>query len=610
MDFMIGCNYWASHAGTEMWVKWDEETVEKDFSELKKYGVEYLRVFPIWRDFQPVKPCYACAMSLYEYRMEDDTLPTNPYYLDEEMMARFVKLCALAEKYELKLIVGILTGWMSGRQFVPSLLYGRNLFTDPIATTFTLKFVSGFVKMLKDQPAIIAWDLGNECNCLSDAPSREVAYTWTAMVRNAIKAEDHTRRVISGMHGIRPTGAWTIADQGELTDVLTTHPYPYWVAHARKDKTISFRTLMHAPAESEMYSALSKKPVLVEEIGTMGPQVCSEENAGVFMRCQLFSAWANGQEGLLWWCAFDQNTFTVPPYAWTMVERYLGLFENGYVAKPALVEMRRVSKRIKGLPKLPQKQVDAVCILSKDINHWGVAYMTYALAKQAGLTITFADGNDELPDAKCYLLPSVAGIDVLEKTKYDALKRKVENGATLYVSMDNGIMTEFEALFGARVVDSCARDVTSVVTVGKKQLALKGKTKRILQPTFAKVLLSDENGEPVLLKNSYGKGKVYYLNAPLEASLIDVDDAFDLGYYRLYDCFAEAVKKEKPLVCENDKLGVTYHEDEGGRYAVIINYSDEIQPTKIRLQGVEVCEVLYGSKEKLAPGEACVLKIQ
>ena len=90
---------------------------------------------------------------------------------------------------------------------------------------------------------------------------------------------------------------WTIADQGELTDVLTTHPYPYWVEHARKDKTISFRTFMHAQAESEMYSALSKKPVIVEEVGTMGPQVCSEEMAGVFMRGQLFSAWANGQEG-------------------------------------------------------------------------------------------------------------------------------------------------------------------------------------------------------------------------------------------------------------------------------------------------------------------------
>ncbi len=610
MDFMIGCNYWASHAGTEMWANWDEKTVKKDFAELKKYGVEYLRVFPIWRDFQPVKPCYAHTMSLYEYRMEDDSFPKNPYYLDEHMLARFRRLCALAEEHGLKLIVGIVTGWMSGRMFVPSLMYGRNLFTDPIATAFTLKFVHGFVKEMKSQPSIVAWDLGNECNCLSHAPSRETAYTWTAMISGAIKAEDPTRKVISGMHGLRPTGAWTIADQGELTDVLTTHPYPYWVEHARKDKTISFRTLMHAPAESEMYSALSKKPVLVEEIGTMGPQVCSEENAGIFMRCQLFSTLANGQDGLLWWCAFDQNLLTTPPYAWNMVERYLGLFENGYVPKPALLEMKRVAERIKALPKLPKKQVDAVCILSKDVDHWGVAYMTYALSKQSGLSITFVDGNDELPDAKCYLLPSVAGIDVLEKNKYDALKRKVEEGAILYVSMDNGIMTEFEALFGAKIVDSCERETVSSVSVGKEKLVLHSRVKRTLQPTFAKVLIADENGAPVLLKNAYGKGTVYYVNAPLEKNLIDTCDAFDVGYYRLYDCFAESLKKDKPFVCENPKLGVTYHEDDGGRYAVIINYSDETERTKIRLQNAEGYETLYGDGETLLPGEACVLKLK
>ena len=610
MDFMVGCNYWASHAGTETWAKWDEATVEKDFAELKKYGVEYLRVFPNWRDFQPVKPCYGWGMTLYEYRMEDDSLPTNPYYLDETMLARFARLCALAEKYGLKLIVGIVTGWMSARQFVPSLLYGRNLYTDPVATAFTLKFVRGFVKSMKDQPSIVAWDLGNECNCLSDTSSRETAYTWTAMVSNAIKAEDGTRDVISGMHGLRPTGTWTIADQGELTDVLTTHPYPYWVAHTRKDKTISFRTLMHAQAESEMYSALGKKPVLVEEVGTMGPQVCSEENTGIFMRCQLFSAWANGQKGLLWWCAFDQNQFTTPPYAWTMIERYLGLFENGYLPKPALLEMKRFSECLKTLPKLPKKQIDAVCILSKDIDHWGVAYMTYALAKKAGLSITFVDGNDALPDAKCYLLPSVSGTDSLEKTKYDALKRKVEEGATLYVSMDNGIMTEFEEFFGAKLIDSCERATVSVVSVGGEKLTLSGRVKRFFELRSAKLLIEDEKGEPVLMENRYGLGKVYFLNMPLEANLIEDGDACEVGYYRLYDCFAKDLKKDKPFVCENVSLAVTYHEDEGGRYAVIINCTDEVQSTKIRLQSASGYETLYGDGETLLPGEACVLKLK
>ena len=58
MEFMLGCNYWASNAGTEMWRQFDIEVIKKDVAELSKYGVKYLRVFPMWRDFQPVMPVY------------------------------------------------------------------------------------------------------------------------------------------------------------------------------------------------------------------------------------------------------------------------------------------------------------------------------------------------------------------------------------------------------------------------------------------------------------------------------------------------------------------------------------------------------------------------
>ena len=29
-DFIIGVNYWASHAGTNMWKNWNEDTVRND----------------------------------------------------------------------------------------------------------------------------------------------------------------------------------------------------------------------------------------------------------------------------------------------------------------------------------------------------------------------------------------------------------------------------------------------------------------------------------------------------------------------------------------------------------------------------------------------------
>ena len=69
-DFKLGCNYWASHAGIEMWKNWDAEQVEKDLAVLSANGVSTMRVFPLWRDFQPVMAVYAQMGDIKEYMME------------------------------------------------------------------------------------------------------------------------------------------------------------------------------------------------------------------------------------------------------------------------------------------------------------------------------------------------------------------------------------------------------------------------------------------------------------------------------------------------------------------------------------------------------------
>ena len=167
MEFLLGCNYWASHAGIDMWANWDAERVEKDFQLLKENNVNALRVFINWRDFQPVTALYGGGNFLREYVMKDLTKPTNPYYLDETMLERFDVFCDLAEKYGFKLIVGLITGWMSGRMYCPPALEGRNIYTDQISVRFQIKLVTGIVSRFKHKKAIYAWNLGNECNCMS-----------------------------------------------------------------------------------------------------------------------------------------------------------------------------------------------------------------------------------------------------------------------------------------------------------------------------------------------------------------------------------------------------------------------------------------------------------
>ena len=117
--FFVGCNYWAKNAGMYMWSQWRPDVIEKELAELSKNGVEVMRVFPLWSDFQPITGDCAAGGVYRSYRFRDNRPLPNWAGVDDEMIARFAWFCDCAEKNGIRLIVGILTGWMSGRQFVP-----------------------------------------------------------------------------------------------------------------------------------------------------------------------------------------------------------------------------------------------------------------------------------------------------------------------------------------------------------------------------------------------------------------------------------------------------------------------------------------------------------
>ena len=296
----IGCNYWASHAGAFMWRDWQPDIVEADLAKLSAAGISWLRVFPLWPDFQPIQQLRGHSGTAVEIRLGEDPLPadaTGQAGLSQVMLDRFAAFCQIAQRYNLHLVTGLITGWMSGRLFVPPALEGLNPITDPVSIAWQIKFVRGFVAALKDQPAIAAWDLGNECNCMGAAPSPDAAFVWTAAIANAIRSADPARPIVSGMHSlsarITNTGnPWLIEDQADLTDILTTHPYPYWTRHTNADAIDAFRTSLHATAETRFYSDIGGKPAIAEEIGTMGPMIASDAVSAGFARVNMISLWA------------------------------------------------------------------------------------------------------------------------------------------------------------------------------------------------------------------------------------------------------------------------------------------------------------------------------
>lgn len=610
LPFMLGCNYWASNAGTDMWREFDTEAIAKDLDLLASHGVRYLRVFPNWRDFQPVIPVLGGGAALREYMLEGDRKPENAWYLDSEMMHRFRTFCDMCEERGLGLIVGLITGWMSGRLFLPVALLEKNPYTDTTALYFEQKFLTGFVTLMKDHAAIVAWDFGNECNCMAHCPDRMAADSWMAMVHNAVKAVDPVRPLISGFgYTAVADQAWTVHGQAENSDILSVHPYPFWHPNTDLAPVMSYKTLAYPSSQAMLYADIGGKPCFVEEVGTMGPMVCSDDNAALFMRMAVFSSYAVGSSGVLWWCANEQIGLKQPPYSYSMCEVELGMLDEKQEPKPVLKTVKACDEALAKLPyPFPTPKKDAVCLLTYGGAQNQLAYISFCLAQRAHLNLQFAFADDGIPDADTYFLPSVNGDRVMDKANYWALADKVKQGATLYISLDGGILAGFEQLTGMRVIDSEKGSASgSFVFRGETVRYARSRTCH-LASVGAKVLAVDENDEPMLCEYTLGKGRVILLNFPLERMLMDQDHAFSCAYHLLYCYVGEAVLASHPLQSEEADLAIYTAQDEQGFYAVLLNYSDKPISIPAPKDGYSLAECLYGQKDVAMPYDACVLR--
>ncbi|AMJ67494.1 glycoside hydrolase family 2 TIM barrel-domain containing protein [Hymenobacter sp. PAMC 26628] len=611
--FSVGCNYWASYAGTHMWRDWRPAVIEQDFKQLSENGITVLRVFPLWPDFQPIHQIYAGeGAPKYVGFADGQPLPATGVGsngVSEEQLQHFETLAALAQKYKLQLVVGLVTGWMSGQLYVPPALEGRDILTDPESLTWQQKLVTTLVHRLKNQPAILAWDFGNECNVMQKVDNHYQAYVWSAMISGAIRAEDPSRPVVSGMHSLSAAddAPWRIIDQAATTDVLTAHPYSLWTKYAGQDGINTMRTILHAAAETRLYGDIGGKPALTEETGVMGPMTGGEKEKIAFARTALFSNWAHDCKGTFWWCAYDQLSFNYPPYNYASVEAELGLIREDRTPKPVLGELKTFSHFVQNLPfgTLPPRKTEAVCILTENQDTWAVAYTSFVLAKQAGVDFQFQKAGQELKDAPLYLLPSLKSIDPFRKDYWFKLLDKVKAGATLYMSLDDAYLPTFNGPLGVEVATNSKRrgPLTFAAKLLGDSVRFSTSAERKLQidPKQATVLAKEADGNPVLLKSAYGKGSIYLLTFPLEMNLTTQTGAFDQGqpaYAAIYKEIARPLLKERILTQENPFIGVTEHAtSKTEKVVVLINYSPaDISTATTTQPGWKLAGSLYGAR--------------
>lgn len=618
-SFLLGCNYWASHAATGMWREWQPDTVRADLAILRENGLQLLRVFPLWSDFQPLHLLTGGGGSPVEFRFGEKPLPdtsAGQAGMDEAMLDRFRQLADLAHENGLQLIIGLITGWMSGRLFLPPAFSNRNPITDPLVIQWEVRFVCHFVETFKDHPAIAAWDLGNECNCMGQNPTPEQAWLWTASITNAIRATDPSRPIVSGMHSLtaEPGQAWGIRGQAELTDFLTTHPYPIFTPHIIRDPANTLRPILHATAESLYYGDIGGKPCFAEEMGTTGPYILADSLAGDFARASLFSLWAHDRRAALWWCAFDQLHLENAPYDWCPVEHELGLLTRERQPKPNLQAFASLRRFLDDFGRdLPPRTVEATCILTQGQDQWGIADAAFLLAKQAGLDVCFRMADQPLPDSPLYLLPSVRGLTSIRRRHWFELLERIHAGATLYISLDDAVLSGLNEAAGVEFLTRAQSGQPFEYQVGDATIPSQGQTRFTLRPTRAEVLASDETGNPVFTRATYGSGHIYLLTHPLELEQTLTAGSYqNISAYRIYAIISAQARAGRICQKTSPLIGITEHPANlNERILVLINYSDEaIQNPFSLATGWQVTHMHYGNLDSVPPRQAIVFSVQ
>jgi endo-1,4-beta-mannosidase len=329
------------------WSSFDLAEVSADFARIAAVGLDSVRVFLSWEDFQPV-----------------------PGRVDREMLARLVEVADLAAGLGLELIPTLFTGHMSGVNWIPRWALGGSggdprfrvlsggtvvrqglldWYSDPAVGDAQVLLAAEAAAALAGHEAVWTWDLGNEnSNCVVP-PDRASARAWLARLGAAIRGADETALVTVGLHmeDLEEDRRLGPREACEACDLLSMHGYPIYAGWA------------HGPTDDELLPFLARvthwlgdgRDVLFSEFGlptyrrdgpheprTGAAPLVEEEAAAAYTTAALEGLRRAGCVGALLWCYsdYDPELWQQPPFDLAPHERTFGLWRIDGSPKPAV----------------------------------------------------------------------------------------------------------------------------------------------------------------------------------------------------------------------------------------------------------------------------------
>ncbi len=397
--FLLGVNYWPRRKAVFWWSDFDAGEVREEFALIRDLGLNVVRMFLLWDDFQPA-----------------------PDTVDAAALDHLTTVADIAADLGLGLEPTFFVGHMSGPNWAPRWLLGgplphhpwikevvsvgklveggyRNMFHDPIALSAERLLLRRVVSALKDHPGIWMWSLGNEPDLFAWPQDAAAGRAWVRQMTTLIHEIDSNHPVSIGLHG-----ADLEADTGlrvdqcfAETDRAVMHAYSIYSDVARQPLDPDFPAYNVA-----LTAALCGKPVLLEEFGscTAPPGqpsyvlkwrgkaghrqqfLAAEEDLAEFLRQALPKLVQVGGLGAFIWCFADyaEHLWNQPPCADAVHERFFGLVRPDGSLKPhayVLKEFAAARPQVQPIPDWARLEVDPEAYYRSPQEHFRRLYSVY-----------------------------------------------------------------------------------------------------------------------------------------------------------------------------------------------------------------------------------------
>ena len=342
--------------------------VAADFARIAASGLDSIRLFLTWADFQPA-----------------------PDEVDRRMLDRLIAVADLAAGADLALVPTLFTGHMSGVNSIPAWALGgtdrddrfrvvsdgrvsgsalRNWYSDPLIARAQALLATEAAGALAGHRALWLWDLGNEnSNCVIP-PTRSSARKWLRRISSAIRAADPRARFTVGLHmeDLENDRLLGPREASEICDVLSMHGYPIyarWAEGATDEQLLPFladvtrwlgggREVLFAEFGLPTYR---RGDSVGEAVRRNASSLVEEQAAAAFTERALTALQRAGSVGAMLWCYTDYAPaiWEEPPLDLAVHERSFGLWRADGVPKPsvAVVEAFAGARRLAAPDEYP-----------------------------------------------------------------------------------------------------------------------------------------------------------------------------------------------------------------------------------------------------------------